>query len=107
MEFRRVLVRSTVVTCARRPVEGLPYDFRSCDIRDDEAVKEMIDGILADHGRLDVAVNNAGGSPYVLAAAASAQFSRRLVELNLLCSLSVSTHEIDRAPCWEKVCQYV
>lgn len=83
---------ATVVTCARRPVEGLPYDFRSCDIRDDEAVKEMIDGILADHGRLDVAVNNAGGSPYVLAAEASAKFSRRIVELNLLGALSVSTH---------------
>ena len=66
---------ATVVTCARRPVEGLPYEFHSCDVRDDDAVKALIDAIVAEHGRLDVVVNNAGGSPYVLAADASAKFS--------------------------------
>lgn len=83
---------ATVVTCARRPGEGLPYEFRPCDIRDDDAVKEMIDGLVACHGRLDVVVNNAGGSPYAPAAEASAKFSRKIVELNLLGALSVSTH---------------
>jgi len=83
---------ATVVTCARRPVEGLPYEFHSCDIRDDESVKALIAAIVADHGRLDVVVNNAGGSPYVLAAESSAKFSRKIVELNLLGALSVSTH---------------
>src|ERR1700757_227716 len=33
---------ATVITCARRAVEGLPYEFRSCDVRDDDAVKAMI-----------------------------------------------------------------
>ena len=37
-------------------------------------------------------VNNAGGSPYVPAAEASAKFSRKIVELNLLGALSVATH---------------
>ena len=83
---------ATVVTCARRPVEGLPYEFHSCDIRDDESVKALIAAIVADHGRLDVVVNNAGGSPYALAAQSSANFSRKIVELNLLGALSVSTH---------------
>jgi NAD(P)-dependent dehydrogenase (short-subunit alcohol dehydrogenase family) len=83
---------ATVITCARRPVEGSPYEFRACDIRDDEAVKALIDGIVTDHGRLDVVVNNAGGSPYVLAAEASAKFSTKIVELNLLGALSVSQH---------------
>ncbi|MCB1032103.1 MAG: SDR family oxidoreductase, partial [Acidimicrobiales bacterium] len=83
---------ATVVTCARRPVEGLPYDFHSCDIRDDESVKALIETIVADHGRLDAVVNNAGGSPYVLAKDASAKFSRKVIELNLLGALSVSTH---------------
>lgn len=83
---------ATVVTCARRPVEGLPYEFHSCDIRDDDSVKTLIETIVADHRRLDVVVNNAGGSPYVLAADASANFSRKIVELNLLGALSVSTH---------------
>ena len=83
---------ATVVTCARRPVEGLPYGFHSCDIRDDDAVQALIEVIVADHGRLDVVVNNAGGSPHVLATEASAKFSRKIVELNLLGALSVSTH---------------
>jgi NAD(P)-dependent dehydrogenase (short-subunit alcohol dehydrogenase family) len=80
------------VTCARRPVDDSPFVFRACDIRDDDAVAALVDGIVADHGRLDVVVNNAGGSPYVAAAAASAKFSRKIVELNLLGALSVSTH---------------
>lgn len=83
---------ATVVTCARRPVEGSPYEFHACDIRDDEAVKALVDGIVEKHGRLDVVVNNAGGSPYVAASDASARFSTKIVELNLLAVLSVSTH---------------
>jgi NAD(P)-dependent dehydrogenase (short-subunit alcohol dehydrogenase family) len=83
---------ATVVTCARRPVEGLPYEFHVCDVRDDDAVKALIDTIAATHGRLDVVVNNAGGSPYVLAAESSSRFSTKIIELNLLAPLSVSTH---------------
>ncbi|KKW64848.1 SDR family oxidoreductase [Mycolicibacterium elephantis] len=83
---------ATVVTCARRPVDGLPYEFHSCDVRDDDSVADLIKTIADRHGRLDVVVNNAGGSPYVPAAEASAKFSRKIVELNLLGPLSVSTH---------------
>src|ERR1700761_6052076 len=87
---------ATVVTCARRAVEGLPYEFHSCDVRDDDAVKAMIDAIIDRHGRLDVVVNNAGGSPYVLTAEASAKFNRKIIELNLIGALSVSQHANDR-----------
>jgi NAD(P)-dependent dehydrogenase (short-subunit alcohol dehydrogenase family) len=80
---------ATVVTCARRPVEGLPYEFHHCDVRDDESVRRMIDAIVARHGRLDVLINNAGGSPFALAADASANFSRKIVELNLLAPLQL------------------
>jgi NAD(P)-dependent dehydrogenase (short-subunit alcohol dehydrogenase family) len=83
---------ATVVTCARHPVEGLPYEFHSCDVRNDDSVKALIGAIVAKHGRIDVVVNNAGGSPYVLAAEASAKFSTKILELNLLGPLSVSTH---------------
>ncbi len=86
---------ATVVTCARRPVDGLPYEFHPCDVRDDEAVAAMVDAIVERHGRLDVVVNNAGGSPYVLTADASAKFSRKIIELNLFGPLSVSQHAND------------
>ncbi|WP_067976320.1 SDR family oxidoreductase [Mycolicibacter icosiumassiliensis] len=83
---------ATVLTCARRPVDGLPYEFHSCDVRDDDAVKALIEAIVATHGRIDTIVNNAGGSPFALAADASANFSRKIIELNLLSTLLVSTH---------------
>ena len=83
---------ATVVTCARREVEGLPYEFHPCDIRDDDAVKAMVDAIVDRHGRLDVVVNNAGGSPFVLTAESSAKFNRKIIELNLIGALSVSQH---------------
>lgn len=86
---------ATVVTCARRAPEDLPYEFHSCDVRDDEAVAAMIGAISERHGGLDVVVNNAGGSPYVLTADASANFNRKIIELNLVGALSVSRHAND------------
>lgn len=83
---------ATVVTCARRPVDGLPYEFHACDVRDDDAVKGLVGAIVAKHGRLDAVVNNAGGSPHALAADASANFSRKIIELNLLAPLLVAQH---------------
>lgn len=87
---------ATVITCARRAVEGLPYEFHSCDIRDDAAVKAMVDTVFDRHGHLDVVVNNAGGSPYVLTADSSAKFNRKIIELNLIGALSVSQHANDK-----------
>lgn len=81
---------AAVVTCARRPVEGSPYEFHSCDIRDADAVAAMVAAIVDRHGRLDAVVNNAGGSPYALAADASPRFHQKIVELNLLGMLNVS-----------------
>ena len=68
-----------VVTCARRPVEGLPFEFHNCDVRDPDAVAVLIDTIVAEHGR-----------PYALAAEASPRFHQKIVELNLLGMLHVS-----------------
>jgi NAD(P)-dependent dehydrogenase (short-subunit alcohol dehydrogenase family) len=81
---------AVVVTCARRTVENLPYEFHACDVRDEDAVATMVDAIVQRHGRIDVVVNNAGGSPYVLAAEATAKFNRKIIELNLVGPLTVS-----------------
>src|ERR1700730_4771754 len=87
---------ATVITCARRPVEGLPYEFHSCDVRDEEAVKSLVDSIVDEHGRIDVVVNNAGGSPYVLTAESSPKFNRKIIEHTLIGGLMVSQYSNDR-----------
>ncbi|WP_068155662.1 SDR family oxidoreductase [Rhodococcus phenolicus] len=87
---------ATVVTCARtRPdhdieIDGRAAEFLECDVRDPDRVRELVDTIVARHGKLDVLVNNAGGSPFALAADASAKFHAKIVELNLLAPLIVA-----------------
>lgn len=36
--------------------------FRAADALDQQQMEALVDGVIADHGRLDVLVNNAGGS---------------------------------------------
>jgi len=81
---------ATVVTCGRTNPATPAGEFVECDVRDPDQVAALVDGILARHGRLDTVVNNAGGSPYALAADASPRFSAKIVELNLLAPLLVA-----------------
>jgi NAD(P)-dependent dehydrogenase (short-subunit alcohol dehydrogenase family) len=81
---------ASVVTCGRSDPGSHAPDFRTCDVREPDQVTALVDGIVADHGRLDVAVNNAGGSPPSDAATASSRFSESVIRLNLLAPLQVS-----------------
>lgn len=91
---------AVVVTCGRSEPESLPTSsdgarlvttFVRADVRDAEAVVAMVDDVVASHGRIDVVVNNAGGTPVVPAAEASPRFSESIVRLNLLSALHVAT----------------
>jgi NAD(P)-dependent dehydrogenase (short-subunit alcohol dehydrogenase family) len=79
-----------VVVCGRREVPGLRHRFVACDVRDPEQVDALVDTVVAEHGRLDVVVNNAGGSPSAPVAEASPRLAERVVALNLLAPLYVA-----------------
>ncbi len=79
-----------VAICGRSEPDTLPSaggriaTFTSCDVRDPEQVNAMVDAVAERYGRIDLLVNNAGGSPHANAADASPRFSEKIVALNLL-----------------------
>ena len=86
---------ATVVGCGRRaePLEvtrsaiqdaGGSAEAVAMDIRDDEAVEALFDGVLERHGRVDVLVNNAGGQFLSPAEAISPKGFRTVIELNVI-----------------------
>lgn len=83
---------ATVAVAARSPTDDLPGDwaFEAGDLRDGEEATQLVDRVVERCGRLDVVVNNAGGSPPADTATASPRFSLRIVELNLLSAIYVS-----------------
>ena len=78
-----------VFVCGRSEPETLPSAadrtarFVQADVRVIEQVQGAIDAAMEAHGRLDVLVNNAGGSPEVDSATVSPRFSAAIIQLNL------------------------
>ncbi len=83
---------ATVVVCARKPVDDLPagWQFFPADLRDGDAAFALVDAVVAANGRLDVLINNAGGSPPVDSSTAPPRVTERLVQLNLLAAIYCS-----------------
>ncbi|HYQ52976.1 MAG TPA: SDR family oxidoreductase [Pseudomonas sp.] len=85
-----------VIVCGRTAPEQLPdvgearADFLAADVRDQAALEGLFDTVRREYGRLDVLVNNAGGSPSADAASASPRFHEGVIRLNLIAPLNVA-----------------
>jgi citronellol/citronellal dehydrogenase len=71
-------LEETVALC----VEG-GCDARVCDIREEDQVAGLVDAVLADHGRIDLLVNNAGGQFLTPAEDITPKGFRTVIRLNV------------------------
>lgn len=82
-----------VVVCCRHEPETLPRAgdrealFVAADVREPDEIDKVIGFTTNRFGRVDVLVNNAGGSPPADSATASPKFSTAIISLNLIAPL--------------------
>jgi NAD(P)-dependent dehydrogenase (short-subunit alcohol dehydrogenase family) len=87
---------ASVVVCGRAKPDRLPAageataEFIAADVREPEQAAAVVDYAVDRFGRLDIAVNNAGGSPNADAATVSPRFVAKVVALNLLAPFYVA-----------------
>ncbi|MFE4503821.1 SDR family oxidoreductase [Rhodococcus sp. NPDC056743] len=87
---------ANVLVCGRNEPEKLPSAdgrtaaFKSTDVRDPADAAALVQDAVDRFGRLDVLINNAGGSPDADAATVSPRFVEKIVALNLLAPFNVA-----------------
>jgi NAD(P)-dependent dehydrogenase (short-subunit alcohol dehydrogenase family) len=90
-----------VMVCGRTEPEeppeagGRTAAFTAADVRDVEAVAALVGATTSRFGRLDIVVNNAGGTPPAFVAGTSPRFLTSIVTLNLLAPLYVAQQAND------------
>lgn len=62
-EGARVVAVDIDAAAGTAAAEEVGGEFVACDVTDEDAVRGLFDGVVARHGRVDVAFNNAGISP--------------------------------------------
>jgi NAD(P)-dependent dehydrogenase (short-subunit alcohol dehydrogenase family) len=82
-----------VVVCCRHEPETLPRSgereaaFVAADVREPEEIDKVVGFATNRFGRIDVLVNNAGGSPPADSATVSPKFATAIITLNLVAPL--------------------
>lgn len=85
-----------VIIAGRSAPEVLPFHqanvavFYPCDVRECDQINCFIDHVISIFGKLDVLVNNVGGTPYRQASDASARYTSAIVDLNLIAPMNFS-----------------
>ena len=81
-----------VAVCGRNAPSDLSagISFYKADIREAGQAEALVDSVVAETGRLDFLINNAGGSPASDAATASPRFVEAILKLNLVAPLYMS-----------------
>ena len=81
-----------VVVCGRRlepleetaaAAEGGRVEARACDIREEDQVEALVDGVIERHGQIDLLVNNAGGQFLTPAEDITPKGFRTVIRLNV------------------------
>ena len=88
-------VGANVVVCARNQPDYEKSDvahptFLAADLRDPDQASALVVDVVDRLGRIDVLINNVGGSPPSETATASPRFFEAIVRLNLLVPLMMS-----------------
>jgi NAD(P)-dependent dehydrogenase (short-subunit alcohol dehydrogenase family) len=87
---------ASVLVCGRTASAQLPAgggrtaQFVQADVREPDQAAALVDQAAGRFGRLDIAVNNAGGAPNADAATVSPRFVSKVVALNLLAPFYVA-----------------
>lgn len=69
---------------------GVTLDVRTLDVTDEGAVSACVEGVIADHGRLDAVVNNAGAARLGTAETEDLASVRATMEVNFFGVVAVS-----------------
>ena len=87
---------ATVIICGRNAPEPAIEEnsnraqFIATNLRRKDQCQQMVEQVIAKWGRIDILINNAGGSPPLESASVDPSISEKIVQLNLLAPLQLS-----------------